>query len=130
MIFFNDLRSRSLFQKKRSSWSDLRSFFWRWTWYDRKSLLKWSFQGLLNRHCNVQIDIRIRADELGISHSFTRYEWLNRDCDAQICIGITSRWTGYYSPVCHWKSEFWHFSLMFVSLYECWVYDCRRKRFF
>jgi hypothetical protein len=31
------------------------------------------------------------------SHSFTTYEWLNRDCDAQIYIGITSRWTGYMS---------------------------------
>jgi hypothetical protein len=29
------------------------------------------------------------------SHSFTAYEWLNRDCDAQIYIGIMSRWTGY-----------------------------------
>jgi hypothetical protein len=29
------------------------------------------------------------------SHSFTTYEWLNRDCDVQIDIGITSRWTGY-----------------------------------
>jgi hypothetical protein len=29
------------------------------------------------------------------SHSFTTYEWLNRDCDVQMCIGITSRWTGY-----------------------------------
>jgi hypothetical protein len=31
------------------------------------------------------------------SHSFTTYEciWLNRDCDVQIYIGITSRWTGY-----------------------------------
>jgi hypothetical protein len=29
------------------------------------------------------------------SHSFTTYEWLNRDCDGQIYIGITSRWTGY-----------------------------------
>jgi hypothetical protein len=29
------------------------------------------------------------------SHSFTTYEWLNRHCDAQIYIGITSRWTGY-----------------------------------
>jgi hypothetical protein len=29
------------------------------------------------------------------SHAFTTYEWLNRDCDAQIYIGITSRWTGY-----------------------------------
>jgi hypothetical protein len=29
------------------------------------------------------------------SHSFTTYEWLNRDCDAQIYIGITSRWTGH-----------------------------------
>jgi hypothetical protein len=28
------------------------------------------------------------------SHSFT-YEWLNRDCDVHIYIGITSRWTGY-----------------------------------
>jgi hypothetical protein len=28
------------------------------------------------------------------SHSFTTYEWLNRDCDGQICIGITSKWTG------------------------------------
>jgi hypothetical protein len=28
------------------------------------------------------------------SHSFTTYEWLNRDCDGQIYIGITSRWTG------------------------------------
>jgi hypothetical protein len=30
------------------------------------------------------------------SHSFTTYEWLNRDCDVQIYIGITSRWTGYW----------------------------------
>jgi hypothetical protein len=32
---------------------------------------------------------------MSFSHSFTTYEWLNRDCDAQIDIGITSRWTGY-----------------------------------
>jgi hypothetical protein len=32
------------------------------------------------------------------SHSFTTYEWLNRDCDVQMYIGITSRWTGYKSP--------------------------------
>jgi hypothetical protein len=56
----------------------------------------------LNRHCNVQIDIGIRADELGtnsdvysyiamqclFSHSFTTYEWLKRDCDVQINIGF------------------------------------------
>jgi hypothetical protein len=32
------------------------------------------------------------------SHSFTTYEWPNRDCDVQIYIGITSRWTGYKYP--------------------------------
>jgi hypothetical protein len=31
------------------------------------------------------------------SHSFTTYEWLNRHCDVQIYIGITSRWTGYWA---------------------------------
>jgi hypothetical protein len=35
------------------------------------------------------------------SHSFTTYEWLNRDCDVQIYIGITSRWTGYWSVYRH-----------------------------
>jgi hypothetical protein len=39
-------------------------------------------------HCNVQIDIGIRADELGTSHSYVVNEWLNRHCDAQIDIGI------------------------------------------
>jgi hypothetical protein len=42
----------------------------------------------LNRHCNVQIDIGIRADELGISHSYVVNEWLNRHCNVQIDIGI------------------------------------------
>jgi hypothetical protein len=31
------------------------------------------------------------------SQLFTTYEWLNWDCDVQIYIGITSRWTGYKS---------------------------------
>jgi hypothetical protein len=30
------------------------------------------------------------------SHSFTTYEWLNRDCDVQIYIGITSRFRWYW----------------------------------
>jgi hypothetical protein len=36
------------------------------------------------------------------SHSFTTYEWLNRDCYVQIYIVITSRWTGNISEEKVW----------------------------
>jgi hypothetical protein len=74
----------------------------------------------LNRDCDAQICIGITSRWTGyrsqlvpsssaiiimsictlqclFSYSFTTYEWLNRDCDVQIYIGITSRWTGYWS---------------------------------
>jgi hypothetical protein len=43
------------------------------------------------------IPMSICTSQCIFSHSFTTYEWLYRDCDAQIYIGITNRWTGYYS---------------------------------
>jgi hypothetical protein len=47
---------------------------------------------VLNRHCNVQIDIGIREDELDISHSYyVENECLNRHCDVQIDIGISAQ---------------------------------------
>jgi hypothetical protein len=50
------------------------------------------------------------------SHSFTTYEWLNRDCDVQIYIGITSRWTGYKGDLELVVFDWTDFSVLLIIL--------------
>jgi hypothetical protein len=52
------------------------------------------------------IPMSICTSQCLFSHSFNTYEWLNRDCDAQIYIGITSRWTGYKTYCIHPVKKF------------------------
>jgi hypothetical protein len=51
--------------------------------------------GLLIPSSSALILMSICTSQCLFSHSFTTYEWLNRHCNVQIYIGITSRWTGY-----------------------------------
>jgi hypothetical protein len=57
--------------------------------------VNWVDEDLFMPSSSALIPMSICPLQCLFSHSFTTYEWLNRDCDVQINIGIMSRWTGY-----------------------------------
>jgi hypothetical protein len=69
------------------------------------------------------IPMSICALQCLFSHSFTTYEWLNRDCDVQIYIGITSRWTGYiFGHLEEMKIQFWTLKKFICSITDVYLY--------